>query len=131
MQYYDRRRRKFRDVNGDRQTASIRRFHCVSCKRYHSEIPDFLVPYKRYSREAIEQVCLSDRALVPEEERSRQRLRTWYRSMTSHLRAVWQRLVKQLLLPREKAPTFQDLVKICVNSGFWVTTRSAVLATSL
>lgn len=89
------------------------------------------MPYKRYSREAIEQVCQSDRALVPEEERSRQRLRTWFRSIASHLLAVWQRLVKLLLLPHEKAPTFQDLVKICVNSGFWVTTRSAVLATSL
>jgi hypothetical protein len=34
----------------------IRRMRCITCCRIHHELPDILVPYKRYSAECIESV---------------------------------------------------------------------------
>src|SRR5690554_6190024 len=40
--------------SGEKDRLIIRRLQCEDCKRIHHELPDILVPYKRYDAESIE-----------------------------------------------------------------------------
>ncbi|WP_328592491.1 DUF6431 domain-containing protein [Paenibacillus cymbidii] len=40
--------------SGEKRTLIIRRLYCKACERIHHELPDMLVPYKRYDAESIE-----------------------------------------------------------------------------
>lgn len=40
--------------SGEKDRLIIRRLRCEDCNRIHHELPDFLVPYKRYDAESIE-----------------------------------------------------------------------------
>ena len=48
------RKRVWYQSNGDRSTLIIRRLYCEACARIHHELPDLLVPYKRYDAESLE-----------------------------------------------------------------------------
>lgn len=48
------RRRVWYQRSGDRSVLIIRRLHCEMCAKIHHELPDLLVPYKRYDAESIE-----------------------------------------------------------------------------
>lgn len=50
------RDRKSKESSGETKVYNIRRLGCVNCGRIHHELPDFLVPYKRYEAECIEKV---------------------------------------------------------------------------
>lgn len=50
------RRRRYINSLGDKVILMIRRMWCATCQRIHHELPDLLVPYKRYSAECIESV---------------------------------------------------------------------------
>ena len=43
-----------RSYNGSTRFIEICRYQCSSCQRMHSGLPDFLVPYKHYEVEVIE-----------------------------------------------------------------------------
>lgn len=45
-----------RQADGDSRTLLIRRLRCGDCGRVHHELPDIVVPYKRYDSETIEEI---------------------------------------------------------------------------
>ena len=45
--------------DGTRRTLRIRRLRCEECRKIHHELPDFLVPYKRYTANVVEAVVES------------------------------------------------------------------------
>lgn len=142
---YDRRNRKCRDGNGDWKILVIRRLRCGNplCRRIHAELPDFLVPYKRYQISAIESVLTGTAQVAPLEESTRQRWRRWYRILRDHLLGVaasvrrhLQETVRTLLAspnlstnttPSRDGPNLTELVRLTVNTGNWITTRSAMV----
>ena len=50
------RRRKLKETDGSTCTFLIRRLYCKDCNRIHHELPDLMIPRKRYSAKAIRQV---------------------------------------------------------------------------
>ena len=50
------RDRKSKQSSGEVKVYNIRRLRCDHCMRIHHELPDVLVPYKRYDSESIEKV---------------------------------------------------------------------------
>lgn len=42
--------------DGSKQIFSLKRYYCEVCKKTHTEIPEFIVPYKHYHKEVIEKV---------------------------------------------------------------------------
>ena len=50
------RKRKYINNVGEEVTLIIRRLKCSYCKRIHHELPDILVPYKRYGCGSIENI---------------------------------------------------------------------------
>lgn len=73
------RRRKYLTSQGLCQVLVIRRLKCDRCGRIHHELPDILVPYKRYAIEAIEPVVADEPALsVAVDESTVTRWRQWF-----------------------------------------------------
>ena len=46
----------------------LRRLKCLQCGKIHSEIPDCIRPYKRYSKDLIEQAVQGNAANCPAED---------------------------------------------------------------
>ena len=55
-------KRKIRDIYGNVQIYHIRRLRCPVCGAFHTAIPDFIVPHKHYSRQAIDLALTTERA---------------------------------------------------------------------
>jgi len=52
---------------GEELTFRLRRLKCKKCRTLHVELPDLLVPYKHYSRDAIEQALSGTLTFCPAE----------------------------------------------------------------
>jgi hypothetical protein len=77
------RKRKYINKTGEKVTLIIRRLRCSNCKRVHHELPDILVPYKRYGSSSIENVLTDlDNSTVPAEESTIYRWKRWFNHLT-------------------------------------------------
>jgi hypothetical protein len=65
--------------SGERSKLIIRRLYCETCKKIHHELPDFLVPYKRYDAESIEGiVSVPARTDIAADGSTLARWRSWF-----------------------------------------------------
>ena len=149
------RSRKYIDDNCNLVILRIRRLGC-GCGRIHHELPDILVPYKRYGRESIEAVISP--AVTPNEiplsvaadDSTLSRWRNWFRNYAAYMAAC---LVSAAIeYQKRTVESFSDLpdsalqriwtfvndtsgwlartVRIVVNLNNWVHTRSAFMSRS-
>ena len=65
---YDRKTRKVHTRSSGKIVLLLRRLRCTQCEKLHTELPDFLVPYKRYSRKSIEDVLSGSRTGAPDDD---------------------------------------------------------------
>lgn len=86
----------------------------------HTELPDIMVPYKRYSSDVLGCVAEGKEANVPYDERTRQKIRAWYGAIKDHLWGIWQQQVKLGFVSPDFKPNFVSLVRATVNSGNWL-----------
>ena len=128
---YDRKTRKMHTRSNGITVLLLRRLRCRHCKKLHTELPDLLVPYKRYSRECIEDVLAQSRAGEPDDERTRSKIRRWYRQIRSYLDGIWKRIVNQTFASPKKIPSFLEMVTAAVNSGFWTTHPNGPVRTAI
>ena len=146
LEPYDRRNRKYQNITGDQKILVIRRLRCCNprCQRIHAELPDFLVPYKRYAVDVITAVLSGTAIVAPAEESTRHRWKNWYRQIRDHLLGVaasvrrnLQEINRTLLASPSRKSNFRvmelvglnlsELVRLAVNTGNWITTRSAMV----
>ena len=81
------RKRKYIKSSGENCSLVIRRLRCQQCNRIHHELPDILVPYKRYDSESIEAVVTGSSALsVAADESTLARWRSWFQSHSTYFR---------------------------------------------
>ena len=143
------RHRVYIDGTGEKNVLVIRRLRCLHCGQIHHELPDILVPYKRYSRDSIKAALSGNRHLtVPADESTIRRWRSWFQEMFNYflgcLLSIAIRYGKEFVeelsrLPESKlqriwhhvgdAPGWlARLVRPIVNLNLWVHTRSAFLS---
>jgi len=122
---------------------------CSTCKRIHHELPDILVPYKRYNRESIETVITGGEVLdVAADDSTINRWKRWFAIMSYNflgclisIAAKYQgESVKDMSkLPKSvlqrifhfvgSAPAWlARVVRSVVNSNNWFHTRSAFMS---
>lgn len=135
------RRRGLIEYSGEKKILRIRRLWCDRCRRIHHELPDIVVPYKRYSTEAIEKI-LHDTDDCPCELSTAKRIKLWffllreyYESTMESIRVYWEedkeiaavisRLLPLSLHHHFSAGWLRTLVRLLVNSNRWIHTRSA------
>lgn len=145
------RDRKAKERSGDTSIYNIRRLRCDHCKSIHHELPDFLVPYKRYESECIEMVLSNPTHHdVPADESTLIRWTEWFKSSIEYwigclisikLRTTQENIpLKRSSLRSETAlqkigrlvgdaPRWLDrIVRPLVNFNLWIHTRSAFLS---
>lgn len=127
----------------------IRRLKCSSCRIIHHELPDILVPYKRYDSESIEAVITENELLtVAADDSTIIRWRKWFYIRAYHflgclISIATRYLIKnvgdiserpQSVLQRifhlvSNAPAWlARVVRTVVNSNNWLHTRSAFMS---
>ena len=52
----DSKQRTILDESGEKYIFKLRRFRCDNCQKLHTEIPDCIAPYKRYSQIVIDDI---------------------------------------------------------------------------
>jgi hypothetical protein len=64
------RSRKYINKDEEKVVLIIRRLRCCMCHKIHHELPDFLVPYKRYESSSLEAVITGDENISVSAEES-------------------------------------------------------------
>ena len=144
------RKRQIRDGGGDQYQLVIRRLRCSSCRKIHHELPDCVVPYKRYAAECVEEVVTETEEIpaVAADDTTLRRWKTWFHRLSPYwLGALAAIALRFHLNPVEQlSSAFQSahhrlghlvgdapgwlarVVRPVVNSHLWVHTRSAFLS---
>mgnify|MGYP000848861729 CR=1 FL=1 len=79
------RDRKSKDREGHTNIYNIRRLRCDHCRRIHHELPNFLVPYKRYESECIETVLSNPTHHdIPADDSTLFRWKEWFDSFIEY-----------------------------------------------
>lgn len=122
---------------------------CEVCRRIHHELPDLLVPYKRYTAESMEQVIDDRKPMdVAADESTLYRWHAWFRKWIRYVSGCFQSIAKRFQLDfpvwngsdslqtvlrefgrKGASPGWlANIVRPVANAHFWVHTRSAFLS---
>lgn len=138
--------------DGERRHLVIRRLRCSGCRKIHHELPDCIVPYKRYESACIEQVVTAtDSSLtVAADEATLRNWKDWFREHHSY----WLGCLASIVIrfhhqdPAGKPSVFPSqtahhalghyvgdapgwlarIVRPVANANLWLHTRSAFLS---
>lgn len=139
------RKRGLIEYSGEKKTLIIRRLRCLGCGHIHHELPDLIVPYKRYSCEAVELIISPSEEHqddYPYEISTATRLKIWFSLLREYFRNTLKSLTFlydydkelcseiNLLLSNMNISSgitgwLKKLVRYIVNTGRWLHTRSA------
>lgn len=139
------RNRSALDSNGEKLIIVIRRLRCTTCKKIHHELPDILVPYKRYLSECIEAIIEGEHEQIACEGSTIYRLRRWFNIIKFHIKGSLASaaarnkasigiVAGETLLKMIKAYVgdgfgwLRRVVRIVVNTNNWGHTRNAFMA---
>ena len=137
--------RKCKDSLGNTIDLRIRRLRCKACDKIHHELPDLIIPYKRYDSKCIESVVMDDKASpVPADNSTLLRWKAWFKESAHHFSGCLISIAIQIgkgsvedsydsmsLLQRfwqhvgDAEGWLARVVRPIVNSNNWVHTRSA------
>jgi hypothetical protein len=138
------RKRILYDGSGEKRILVIRRLRCKGCSRVHHELPDQIVPYKRYASESIEEILDQDSPAVACESSSIYRIRRWFLEISEYIAGCISAVAAQRGLVSagksrssilrikeqvgEDAGWMARAVRILANTNLWVHTRSAFVS---
>lgn len=139
------------DITGTKSIYSIRVLKCLnrSCpKTYHRELPDIIIPYRRYDAESIEEVITKGNNVITAaaDQSTIWRWRKWFElnkiyivmallsvstvignnEMSSLAISNWTiEFIKEIVT--RKVKWLNETVRVLVNSSKWIFNRSAFL----
>lgn len=138
--------RKRSTLQGDGGTIIliIRRLRCGNCRRIHHELPDILVPYKRYAGTVIEAILDGASTEVCCENSSIFRIKRWFAGVSGYMAGCLSAIAAQMGLKikisngsairrikdlvGDAGDWLARVVRTMVNTNNWVQTRSAFLS---
>jgi hypothetical protein len=137
------RKRNALKEDGETIILIIRRLRCKNCRRIHHELPDILVPYKRYTSKVIEAILDGTLPEVCCENSSIFRIKKWFDKASEYIAGCLSAIAAQLSLEIKSgggpaSRRIKDLVgeatgwlaravRTIVNTNNWIQTRSAFL----
>ena len=120
-----RRQRKSLTQEGLWRIFSIRRLKCCKCKKTHHELPDCIVPYKRYGTHAIENIVMGFTEVFCEESTIR-RIKIWWTLMQTYVIKIAASLSAKYEYSITEVKKVAEIVRLLANSNSWPGTRSAL-----
>lgn len=135
------RQRVWYKSSGEKAKLVIRRLYCEACSKIHHELPDLLVPYKRYDAESIEgALSVPPRTDVATDESTLLRWKCWFLAWVVYAAGCLQAIANRTGLPvistsaepqsalhvfgrlvGDAAGWLKRAVRPLVNSNLWVT----------
>jgi hypothetical protein len=106
----------------EKQTLIIRRLCCEKCKRIHHELPDCIIPYKRYGTQPIETIVSGNGEKICGGNTAR-RIRAWWEAVKPYFLAILLTLVERFSVSFDNPPAFKEIVRAVANSNNWVFTH--------
>lgn len=142
------RERVLYNAAGERKMLWIRRLRCLVCGRIHHELPDIVVPYKRFDSATIEAVIEQEAPLsAAADDSTIYRWRRWFLAVAWQLYSILRALSFRLGRPVEAVPAASQslllffrkfsgagpgwlarVVRPVANTNNWPQTRSAFLS---
>lgn len=143
------RKRKYINGIGEKVVLVIRRLRCSHCAKVHHELPDILIPYRRYGSESIEAVVSGESELtVAADESTIGRWKHWFEDISNYLASALMSITIRYCLhpvgdesnlPQSSLQRIWQLVgnsphwlarivRPVTNANYWVHTRSALLS---
>jgi len=138
------RKRRALHGNGEAIMLIIRRLRCSNCHRIHHELPNMLVPYKRYTSTVIESILDDAGTEVCCENSSIYRIKRWFAEASEYMAGCLTAIAARLGLETKvrSYPACQRIidlvgegigwlgrtVRTMVNKNLWLHTRSAFLS---
>ena len=117
------RKRVSTGMDGIRHTYLLRRLICRRCGRIHHELPDFMVPYKRYEVQVIESAINGDLSCVPCYDQTIRAFQRWFEALFKSARSkstVFQKPFSVFSLHfKAKHGWLSQLIMQLVKAQFW------------
>lgn len=116
-----RRKRVLLAGDGVKSYLLIRRLRCenASCNRIHHELPDCIVPYKRYGAEVIEKIISGDSKELQCSEETLKRILWWWGVMLGYFLGILAGLSEKHQISWGPAPSLKEMVRATVNTNRW------------
>lgn len=112
------------DSGGTTLSITIRRLRCGKCGKIHHELPDILMPYKRYCAETIEKIIAGEEESVSCDKRAICRIRAWWAACLMYFQSVLASLQEKYGV-EIGGSTPREIVFAVANAHLWPHTRSA------
>jgi len=143
------RQRKLATAGGEKRVLIVRRLRCMQCRKIHHELPDCIVPYKRYESECVEQVVAEpSSSSVAADDATLRRWKCWFKETHTYLLGALRSIairfhqdpVEKLSVPSQSAHHrigcmttdspgwLARIVRSVTNANLWLHTRSAFLS---
>ena len=106
----------------------IQRHKCKNCGKIHHQLPDCIVPYKRFSLEIIEGIIREPDAPTLIDEETVRRILHWWVLMIAYILGIAPSLMEKhqvAIAPNQK---LAQIVRALANSHLWPGTRSGLNA---
>lgn len=124
------------DEVGTKMILSIRRLRCLGCRKIHHELPDRLVPYKRYEAKVLELAHIGNLdAMIEPALSTVNRWRQWFSWFTRYADQCREALSFRFGLTVSLSTSepcgsgwLAVTVRMIANTNLWVHTRSAWLS---
>jgi hypothetical protein len=107
----------------EKQILIIRRLYCQKCGRIHHELPDCIVPYKRYCAEVIKPIVSGQITDAPCPASTARRIQAWWAVVKPYFLRVLQSLVEKFGVSFGRPPAFGEIVRAAANSNNWIFAR--------
>lgn len=114
------RKRTVIAMDGIPETYWIRRLYCPKCKKIHHELPDFIVPYKRYTAQVIENILEGSIWDVPCDDNTIRLIRRWFFSIAENLLKLTEKQSSLVCENRTLFSSLQKIKKAYGNSKGWL-----------
>lgn len=101
----------------------IQRHKCNSCGRIHHQLPDCIVPYKRFSAEIIESIIKQPEQATLIDEETVKRILAWWALMVAYILGVAPSLTQKHHVTIAPEHKLVQIVRALVNSHMWPGTR--------
>ena len=126
------RERVIKEMDGRKTRLKIRRLRCGKCGKIHHELPDCVIPYKRYSADVVEAVITEGKkAEVACEEGTIHRLMQWWRLVLPYYINVLKSLAEKYQIEFNELPLFKEIIHAVVNSSHWIFSKTICTRTEL
>lgn len=145
------RLRKFKNDLGEKNILRIRRLRCKICDQIHHELPDFILPYKRYESKCFEKAVTPGTTIdVPVDDSTLFRWNRWFLDSLDYWIACLRSISLRYQLDRdpmdltstntstvletigrlfgEGSGWLGRMAKPIANVNLWIHTRSAFLS---